>query len=76
MSLPLHRQHKEGRQYLRRLLEWKEFDEIRDLQRSNLLDVYYNSLVFAAEKGFPWPAVAEIGRLTAELLDDTKGEHQ
>ncbi|KAL8185025.1 UNVERIFIED_CONTAM: hypothetical protein K2H54_035331 [Gekko kuhli] len=61
-----------GRQYLRVLLEWKEFDEIRDLRRSIQLDTIYHSLVFAAEKGLPWPAVAEVGNLTVELLDETK----
>lgn len=63
-----------GRQYLRELLGWKEFDEIRELRRSIQLDTIYYSLVFAAEKGFPWPAVAEVGKLTAELLDDTRGK--
>ncbi|XP_060106025.1 uncharacterized protein C8orf74 homolog [Heteronotia binoei] len=65
-------QRKLGRQYLRVLLEWKEFDEIRDLRRSIQLDTIYYSLVFAAEKGLPWPAVAEVGKLTIELLDETK----
>ncbi|XP_042302763.1 uncharacterized protein C8orf74 homolog [Sceloporus undulatus] len=62
-----------GRQYLRALLDWKEFDEIRDLRRSICLDIYYWSIVFAAEKGLPWPAVAEVGKLTGELLEETKG---
>ncbi|XP_015263398.1 PREDICTED: uncharacterized protein C8orf74 homolog [Gekko japonicus] len=66
-------QRKLGRQYLRVLLEWKEFDEIRDLRRSIQLDTIYHSLVFAAEKGLPWLAVAEVGKLTVELLDETKG---
>ncbi|XP_077188313.1 uncharacterized protein C8orf74 homolog [Paroedura picta] len=66
-------QRKLGRQYLRVLLEWKEFDEIRDLRRSIQLDTIYYSLVFAAEKGLPWPAVAEVGKLAVELLDETQG---
>ncbi|XP_054845963.1 uncharacterized protein C8orf74 homolog [Eublepharis macularius] len=66
-------QKKRGRQYLRELLEWKEFDEIRDLRQSIQLDTIYYSLVFAAEKGLPWLAVAEVGNLTVELLDEAKG---
>nr|XP_056709717.1 uncharacterized protein C8orf74 homolog [Euleptes europaea] len=66
-------QQKRGRKYLRELLQWKEFDEIRDLSRSIQLDTIYYSLVFAAEKGLPWSAVAEVGNLTVELLDETKG---
>ncbi|XP_053104866.1 uncharacterized protein C8orf74 homolog isoform X2 [Hemicordylus capensis] len=66
-------EQKQGRQYLRELLGWKEFDEIRDLRRSIQLDLHYRSLVFAAEKGLPWPAVAEVGRLMGELLEGTKG---
>ncbi|XP_060610638.2 uncharacterized protein C8orf74 homolog [Anolis sagrei] len=62
-----------GRQYLRDLLDWTEFDEVRDLRRSIHLDVYYWSVVFAAEKGFSWPAVAEVAKLTGELLEETKG---
>uniref|UniRef100_A0ACB8G917 Uncharacterized protein n=1 Tax=Sphaerodactylus townsendi TaxID=933632 RepID=A0ACB8G917_9SAUR len=64
-------QKKRGRQYLRELLEWEEFDEIRDLRRSIRLDTIYYSLVFAAEKGLPWLTVAEVGNLTVELLDET-----
>ncbi|XP_062981439.1 uncharacterized protein C8orf74 homolog [Elgaria multicarinata webbii] len=64
---------KKGRQYLRDLLGWKEFDEVRDLRCSIQLDVHYRSLVFAAEKGLPWPAVAEVGKMTGEILEESKG---
>ena len=73
-TLPCLLQQKKGRLHLRDLLGWKEFDEVRDLRRSILLDLQYRSLVFAAEKGLPWPAVAEVGNLTGELLWETKGE--
>ncbi|XP_078237920.1 uncharacterized protein C8orf74 homolog [Pogona vitticeps] len=69
----LHLEQKKGRLHLRDLLGWKEFDEVRDLRRSILLDLQYRSLVFAAEKGLRWPAVAEVGNLTGELLWETKG---
>uniref|UniRef100_A0A7M4E275 Chromosome 8 open reading frame 74 n=1 Tax=Crocodylus porosus TaxID=8502 RepID=A0A7M4E275_CROPO len=62
-----------GRQHLRLLLGWEVFDEARDLRRSIELDALHDSLVFAAEKGLPWPAVAEVGKLTEELLTDTQG---
>ncbi|XP_066468051.1 uncharacterized protein C8orf74 homolog [Tiliqua scincoides] len=61
-----------GRQYLRELLGWKKFDEVRDLRQTIRLDICYQSLVFAAQQGLPWPAVAEVGRLTEELLEDSK----
>ncbi|XP_063164913.1 uncharacterized protein C8orf74 homolog [Candoia aspera] len=66
-------QQKNGRLYLRDLLGWKEFDEIREVRQSIQLDAHYHSLVFAAEKGLPWPAVAEVGKLTGELLEETQG---
>lgn len=66
-------QREKGRRHLRLLLGWEVFDEARDLRRSIELDVLHNSLVFAAEKGLPWPAVAEVGKLTEELLTDTQG---
>nr|XP_016848388.1 PREDICTED: uncharacterized protein C8orf74 homolog [Anolis carolinensis] len=69
-SLP---QQLSARQYLRDLLDWTEFDEIRELRRSIHLDIYYWSIVFAAEKGFSWPAVAEVANLTGQLLEKTKG---
>uniref|UniRef100_A0A8D0G5W5 Chromosome 8 open reading frame 74 n=1 Tax=Sphenodon punctatus TaxID=8508 RepID=A0A8D0G5W5_SPHPU len=56
-----------------KLLLWEEFDEVRDLRRSITLDFLYNSLIFAAEKGLPWPAVAGVGTLAGELLNETKG---
>ncbi|XP_006028220.1 uncharacterized protein C8orf74 homolog [Alligator sinensis] len=66
-------QREKGRRHLRLLLGWEVFDEARDLRRSIELDVLHDSLVFAAEKGLPWPAVAEVGKLTEELLTDMQG---
>uniref|UniRef100_A0A8C0H047 Chromosome 8 open reading frame 74 n=1 Tax=Chelonoidis abingdonii TaxID=106734 RepID=A0A8C0H047_CHEAB len=63
----------EGRQCLRALLRWKEFDDVGDLRRSIELDSIYSSIVFAVEKGLSWPAVVEAGKLAEELLNDTKG---
>nr|XP_028581034.1 uncharacterized protein C8orf74 homolog [Podarcis muralis] len=64
---------KTGRQHLRDLLGWDEFDEVRDLRQSISLDIHYRSLVFATEKGLSWVAVAEVGRLAGELLEETIG---
>ncbi|XP_033001375.1 uncharacterized protein C8orf74 homolog [Lacerta agilis] len=64
---------KTGRQHLRDLLGWDEFDEVRDLRQSISLDIHYRSLVFATEKGLSWVAVAEVGRLAGELLEETVG---
>ncbi|XP_074845262.1 uncharacterized protein C8orf74 homolog [Carettochelys insculpta] len=66
-------QREEGRQCLRELLRWEEFDDVRDLRRSIELDCLYSSVVFAMEKGLPWPAAAEAGKLTEELLNEIKG---
>ncbi|TFJ99946.1 protein FAM115C [Platysternon megacephalum] len=63
----------EGRQCLRALLRWEEFDDVRDLRRSIELDSLYSSIVFAVEKGLSWPAVVEAGKLAEELLTETKG---
>ncbi|XP_037669418.1 uncharacterized protein C8orf74 homolog [Choloepus didactylus] len=66
-------QKAEGREHLRRLLNWEEFDELRDSRRSILLDTLYESIVFAGGKGFPWVGVAQVAKFTEELLQETKG---
>uniref|UniRef100_A0A8C3I807 Chromosome 8 open reading frame 74 n=1 Tax=Chrysemys picta bellii TaxID=8478 RepID=A0A8C3I807_CHRPI len=66
-------QREEGRQCLRELLRWEEFDDVRDLRRSIELDSLYSSIVFAMEKGLSWPAVVEAGKLAEELMNETKG---
>nr|XP_048702212.1 uncharacterized protein C8orf74 homolog [Caretta caretta] len=66
-------QREEGRHCLRALLQWEEFDDVRDLRRSIELDSLYSSIVFAVEKGLSWPAVVEAGKLAEELLNETKG---
>ncbi|KAM7141630.1 uncharacterized protein C8orf74 homolog [Molossus nigricans] len=63
----------EGREHLRRLLNWKQFDEVRDSRRSILLDTLYESIIFAAGKGFPWVEVVKVVKFTEELLKETKG---
>ncbi|XP_069435540.1 uncharacterized protein C8orf74 homolog [Ovis canadensis] len=66
-------QKPEGREHLRRLLNWEEFDELRDSRRSILLDTLYESIIFAVGKGFPWGEVAQVVKFTEELLKETKG---
>ncbi|XP_020928873.1 uncharacterized protein C8orf74 homolog [Sus scrofa] len=66
-------QKPEGREHLRRLLNWEEFDELRDSRRSILLDTLYESIIFAVGKGFPWVEVAKVVKFTEELLKETKG---
>ncbi|XP_064440109.1 uncharacterized protein C8orf74 homolog [Mirounga angustirostris] len=66
-------QKPKGREHLRRLLNWEEFDEVRDSRRSILLDTLYESIIFAVGKGFPWVEVAKVVRFTEELLKETKG---
>ncbi|EPQ03573.1 Hypothetical protein D623_10010242 [Myotis brandtii] len=63
----------EGREHLRRLLDWEKFDEVRDSRRSILLDTLYESIIFAVGKGFPWVEVVEVVKFTDELLKETKG---
>ncbi|XP_009210777.3 uncharacterized protein C8orf74 homolog [Papio anubis] len=63
----------QGRERLRRLLNWEEFDEQRDSRRSILLDTLYDSIIFAVGKGFPWVQVAQVVKFTEELLRETKG---
>lgn len=67
-------QQRPGRLYLRDLLGWKEFDEIQEVRQSIKLDTHYYSLVFAANKGLCWQAVAEVGKLTGQLLEETQGK--
>nr|XP_007959855.2 uncharacterized protein C8orf74 homolog [Chlorocebus sabaeus] len=66
-------QRPQGREHLRRLLNWEEFDEQRDSRRSILLDTLYESIIFAVGKGFPWVEVAQVVKFTEELLKETKG---
>ncbi|XP_007127568.2 uncharacterized protein C8orf74 homolog [Physeter macrocephalus] len=66
-------QKAEGRERLRRLLNWEEFDELRDSRRSILLDTLYESIIFAVGKGFPWVEVARVAKFTEELLKETRG---
>ncbi|XP_059551260.1 uncharacterized protein C8orf74 homolog [Myotis daubentonii] len=66
-------QKPEGREHLRRLLNWEKFDEVRDSRRSILLDTLYESIIFAVGKGFPWVEVVEVVKFTDELLKETKG---
>ncbi|XP_062429113.1 uncharacterized protein C8orf74 homolog [Rhea pennata] len=63
----------EGRQLLRELLGWEPFDEVWDLRRSIRLDILYNSIMFAARKGLSWAAVAAVGKIAEELLEEMKG---
>ncbi|XP_029452014.1 uncharacterized protein C8orf74 homolog [Rhinatrema bivittatum] len=62
-----------GRKFLRESLKWDDFDDVGDLRESVLLDVLYDSLSFAADKGFPWSAVALSGKLSEELMNECKG---
>ncbi|XP_001493853.1 uncharacterized protein C8orf74 homolog [Equus caballus] len=66
-------QKPEGREHLRRLLHWEQFDELRDARRSILLDILYESIIFAVGKGFPWVEVAKVVKFAEELLRETKG---
>ncbi|XP_036281105.1 uncharacterized protein C8orf74 homolog [Pipistrellus kuhlii] len=66
-------QKPEGREHLRNLLNWEKFDEVRDSRRSILLDTFYESIIFAVGKGFPWVEVVQVVKFTQELLQETKG---
>ncbi|KAM4837130.1 uncharacterized protein C8orf74 homolog [Thomomys bottae] len=66
-------QKREGREHLRKLLNWEEFDELRDARRSILLDTLYESVIFAVGKGFPWVEVVQAVKFTEELLRETTG---
>nr|KAF6400511.1 hypothetical protein HJG63_001929 [Rousettus aegyptiacus] len=66
-------QKTEGRAHLRRLLNWEEFDELRDSRRSILLDTLYESIIFAVGKGFPWVEVAKVVKFTEELIKERPG---
>ncbi|XP_069872122.1 uncharacterized protein C8orf74 homolog [Dipodomys merriami] len=66
-------QKREGREHLRKLLNWEEFDELRDARRSILLDTLYESVIFAVGKGFPWVEVVQVVKFTEELLRETEG---
>ncbi|XP_056669689.1 uncharacterized protein C8orf74 homolog isoform X2 [Monodelphis domestica] len=45
---------------------------MKESRKNILLDILYDGIVFAVEKGFPWPAVVEVARFTEELLEETK----
>ncbi|XP_066109512.1 uncharacterized protein C8orf74 homolog [Saccopteryx bilineata] len=66
-------QKPEGREHLRRLLNWEKFDEVRDSRRSILLDTLYESIIFAVGKGFPWVEVVKVVKFTEEMLKESKG---
>ncbi|XP_008826321.1 uncharacterized protein C8orf74 homolog [Nannospalax galili] len=66
-------QKPQGREHLRRLLNWEDFDELRDAPQSILLDTLYDSVIFAVGKGFPWVEVVQVVKFTEELLKETKG---
>lgn len=46
---------------------------MRDSRRSILLDILYESVIFAVGKGFPWVEVVKVVKFTEELLKETKG---
>ncbi|XP_035125770.2 uncharacterized protein C8orf74 homolog isoform X1 [Callithrix jacchus] len=71
--LPFRTLRPQGREHLRRLLNWEEFNEQTDSRRSILLDTLYESIIFAVGKGFPWVEVAQVVKFTEELLRETKG---
>ncbi|XP_074143649.1 uncharacterized protein C8orf74 homolog [Sminthopsis crassicaudata] len=62
----------EGLELLRRLTKWKGFEEMKESRKNILLDILYDGIVFAVEKGFPWSSVVEVARFTEELLEETK----
>nr|XP_033795515.1 uncharacterized protein C8orf74 homolog [Geotrypetes seraphini] len=66
-------QKEAGRQFLRTSLKWDEFDEEGDLKKSILLDLLFDSLTFAAGKGFPWSGVTLVGKLSEDLMNQCKG---
>ncbi|XP_004707781.1 uncharacterized protein C8orf74 homolog [Echinops telfairi] len=66
-------QKPEGLRHLRALLNWEAFDEVRDARRSILLDLLYESIVFAVGKGFAWVKVVQVAKFTEELLQEAKG---
>ncbi|XP_028909113.1 uncharacterized protein C8orf74 homolog [Ornithorhynchus anatinus] len=61
-------QEEEGRQCLRSLLQGGDHP-----RQDILADIYYDSLIFAGEEGFPWSAVAEVVSFIRELLEETRG---
>ncbi|XP_028652215.1 uncharacterized protein C8orf74 homolog [Erpetoichthys calabaricus] len=66
-------QKEDGRQHLRQILQWHDFDEECDLRAGICLDFVYENILFAVNKGFPWKAVGVVAKLSEELLTDTKG---
>ncbi|XP_078061779.1 uncharacterized protein C8orf74 homolog [Mustelus asterias] len=67
-------QKEDGRCHLIKLLKWEAFDEEKDLKPGILLDYLYNTIIFAAEKGFPWPSVALAVCFAEEILCETEGK--
>uniref|UniRef100_UPI00398F84E3 uncharacterized protein C8orf74 homolog isoform X1 n=2 Tax=Pristiophorus japonicus TaxID=55135 RepID=UPI00398F84E3 len=67
-------QKEDGRCQLMKLLKWEVFDEEKNLKPGILLDYLYNTIIFAAEKGFPWPSVALAEHFSEELLYETEGK--
>ncbi|XP_072355134.1 uncharacterized protein C8orf74 homolog isoform X1 [Scyliorhinus torazame] len=67
-------QKEDGRCHLIKLLKWEDFDEEKDLKPGIILDYLYNTIIFAAEKGFPWPSVAVAVCFSEELLYETEGQ--
>ncbi|XP_007902657.1 uncharacterized protein C8orf74 homolog isoform X2 [Callorhinchus milii] len=65
-------QKEDGRYFLMTLLNM-DFDEDRDLKPGILLDYLYNAIMFAVQKGFPWPNVVLVARFSEELLEETMG---
>ncbi|XP_006884943.1 PREDICTED: uncharacterized protein C8orf74 homolog [Elephantulus edwardii] len=68
-----HFQKAEGCKHLRALLNWEDYDDVKDLRRSILLDILYESIIFAVGKGFPWVKVVQVTKFTEELLQEAKG---
>ncbi|XP_004614808.1 uncharacterized protein C8orf74 homolog [Sorex araneus] len=63
----------EGREHLRRLLQWEAPREQEEARADILLDLLYDSIIFAVGKGFPWTQVPMVVRFTEELLRETRG---
>ncbi|XP_041043372.1 uncharacterized protein C8orf74-like [Carcharodon carcharias] len=74
MNRPSSKSKEDGRCLLIKLLKWETFDEEKDLKPGILLDYLYNTIIFAAEKGFPWPTVALAVCFSEELLHETEGK--
>lgn len=58
---------------LAQILNIPEFDEEDDFKTAILLDIYYDNLAFAVERGFPWNQVCAFFDLVGGLLHDISG---